>query len=133
MCAIFAEVLPDVSGLAGMGGLLAGLAALVLQVWNTRRSNKIQDEDRSLAEAWRNLDAVKKDYTEVRAELTGVREENSRCRSEHAVAIERISFLEEWLEHNGVKVPRRRPPGMSDSDLAHHPLPPSAKKKGGES
>jgi hypothetical protein len=127
---------PDVGGYAGILGLIAGIGALAKTVWDTRRSNRVEDENRTLTEAWRNLDAVKVDLAASRKENQELREENRKMndslgavREDYARAMERIDFLTSWLEEKGIRVPRRRPPGMTDSEAAHTPLPPD---KGGK-
>jgi hypothetical protein len=80
------------------------------------------------------LQEVKKDFADYRdvsqTRYDHAREAEAKCQSELARQSERVGFLEAIMEANDLRVPRRRPEGMTDSEM-HRTLPDLNKKKDG--
>lgn len=138
--------------IVGWTALVATLVTGALTVIGTYLSNRqaarVKADDRDNDDKWRiitglqqELVAVKKEFSDYRdtanERYDASRESEARCQRELARFEERVRFLEMHLEANGMNVPRKRPDGMSDSELTHRPLPPQTRalppKQGDES
>lgn len=111
--------------------IATGALALIGTYLANRQAAKTKADERDNDDKWKMIGELQKEVAAVKKEYADYREESqlrydqlgrehSACLQNFARVEERVGFLEEWIENNGGRVPRKRPPGTD----AHKPLPP---------
>jgi hypothetical protein len=109
--------------------VLTGLLTLIGSYLTNRQAARAKAADRDNDDKWKIITQLQTELQEVKKDFADYRDV-SQTRYDHARQSERVGFLEAIMEANDLRVPRRRPEGMTDSEM-HRTLPDLNKKKDG--
>ncbi len=126
---LFAET-SDVAIGAGITTIMTAVIGAVGTYFANKQAARNKADERDNDDKWKIIDRLEKEQKETKAELTATRLELAVSQTEKARMEERVGYLEQWIEDNGGRVPRKRPPGDGTSST-HKSLTDLPRPEGG--
>jgi peptidoglycan hydrolase CwlO-like protein len=142
MFALFAETSgTEIAGTAVIATVLTAVITSVGTYAASRQAAKVKASERDNDDKWKMIDKLQTELDKVTKEFDDHRKytderyatttrAEAKCQADLARMEERVNFLTNYMEQQGVHIPYKRPPGVGTADLP--PLPSTNRKPEGD-